>query len=150
MKTVGEILGKRESYLVRPDMSVKDVVDYLVERGIGAVAVCEGPMVVGVFSERDLMRRVVHAGLDPNSTLISEVMTPDVFHVPMDEKRNVAQALMLGKNFRHLAVVDEDERFKGFVSMRELLEVDIAEARNLIGRLNDDYYQQQFDPKRDR
>ncbi len=149
MKTIREILAQRKPFYVDPSMSVRQVVDYLVEKRVGAVAVCDGPNVIGVFSERDLMRRVVHAGLNVNETSITEVMTKDVFSVPNTVSHSQAMTLMLDKNFRHLAVKDEDGRFKGFVSMRELLEVDIAEARALITQLNDNYYHHEFDQHRD-
>lgn len=148
MKTVKDILGKRLPFSVTPDMTVHEVVHYLVDKGIGAVAVCDGPAVVGVFSERDLMRRVVHAKRDSKTTLVSDVMTKDVISIGIGASHSEAMALMLDKNFRHLAVRDEDGRFKGFVSMRELLELDIAEARQLISRLNDDYYHHEFDQRR--
>lgn len=148
MKTIKEILGTRKPFWVTPEMSVRQVVDYLVEKKVGAVAVCENGSVVGVFSERDLMRRVVHAGLDPETTSVADVMTKDVVSIEIAAVHSQAMALMLDKNFRHLAVQDEDGRFKGFVSMRELLEVDIAEARDLISRLNDNYYHHEFDQRR--
>lgn len=149
MKTIKEILSAREPFSVSPEMSVRQVVEYLVDKRIGAVAVCENSNVVGVFSERDLMRRVVHAGLDPDATRVSDVMTTNVFSIEIGAKHSEAMLLMIDKNFRHLAVRDEDGRFKGFVSMRDLLEVEIAEARDLISRLNDDYYHHEFDQRRD-
>ena len=55
---------------------------------------------------------------------------------------------MLGRNFRHLVVLDKDEEYKGFVSIRELIEVDLQESKELVQKLNDDYYEEQFDPNR--
>ena len=127
-------------------MTVHKVVEYLCERKIGAVAVCESRKVVGVFSERDLMHRVVLTGLDPKKTPISDVMTTEVVHVRTDDKHNTARNLMLGRNFRHLVVLDKDEEYKGFVSIRELIEVDLQESKELVQKLNDDYYEEQFDP----
>lgn len=144
MKTVGDIIGDRKAFSVQSGLTVKQVVDYLCEKKIGAVAVCEGERVVGVFSERDLMRRVVQRGLDPSVVSVDDVMTKDVVHVALDAPYVAAKALMLGKNFRHLVVLDQDHRLRGFVSIRELLEVDIEESRELIRKLNDDYYQHDF------
>ena len=146
MKTVGEIIGNRVPYSVEPELSVREVVDYLYAKGIGAIAVCEGGKVVGVFSERDLMRRVVAKGLDPANVKVRDVMTKDVFFVRSEESYHIAQALMLDKNFRHLVVLDGDHQLQGFVSMRELLEVDLEESKKLIRRLNDDYYDHRFKP----
>ncbi|MFP6614864.1 MAG: CBS domain-containing protein [Candidatus Hydrogenedentota bacterium] len=146
MKLINELIGDREPFSVTPKMTVHKVVEYLCERKIGAVAVCESRKVVGVFSERDLMHRVVLAGLDPKKTPISDVMTTEVVHVRTDDKHNTARNLMLGRNFRHLVVLDKDEEYKGFVSIRELIEVDLQESKELVQKLNDDYYEEQFDP----
>jgi CBS domain-containing protein len=149
MKTIREIVGDRDAYSVSPTDTVTDVVLYLFEKEIGAIAVCDNRKVVGVFSERDLMRRVVHAKRDPDRTAVRDVMTSPVFHVSIDERYDVAKALMLGKNFRHLVILDEEENLCGFVSMRELLEVDLAETKDLVHKLNDGYYQHDFErPKR--
>jgi len=144
MKTVGDLLGKREVFSVRPELSVKETVSYLCERGVGAIAVCDGDEVVGVFSERDLLQRVVHKNLNPDEINVGDVMTREVFCVRTDETHAVARALMLDKNFRHLVVLDEDEHLRGFISMRELLEEDLAQAKGLVQKLNDDYYQYEF------
>ena len=144
MKTISEIIGQRERYCVNPAQTVRQAVDYLCEKGAGAVAVCDCEEVVGVFSERDLMRRVVAEGRDPDSTYVSDVMSEDIVCVGCDESCDVAQALMLAKKLRHLIVVDQGNRFQGFVSMRELLVVDLAASKELIAKLNDDYYDHQF------
>ena len=65
MRTIGTIVGDREPYWVSADWTVKKVVGYLCERKIGAVTVKEGDQVAGVFSERDLLFRVVGKGDDP-------------------------------------------------------------------------------------
>lgn len=147
MKTIRKVLGDREAYFVHPDMTVRDAVAYLCERGIGAVAVCdESRHVVGVFSERDVLRRAVNQGLDLTKTLIREVMSTDVVHVDIDAKHYVAREMMLGRNFRHLVVLGADDSFKGFVSIRELIEIDLEDSQKLVHKLNDNYYEEQFKP----
>ncbi len=146
MKTIRNIIDDREPYHVSPDMTVSAVIEYLCEREIGAVAICEGSKVVGVFSERDLMRRVIRKKLDPAEVKVADVMTSEFYFVSIDEKYNVAQSIMLGKNFRHLVVLDGDERLQGFVSMRDLLEADLEESKGLIRKLNDDYYRRSYQP----
>ena len=138
MKTVGEIVGQRDVYAIESDLTVKEAVDYLYERNIGAVVVCDGEKIVGVFSERDLLRRVVHECLSPADVRVSDVMSKDIFFVTANESHSVARALMLKKKFRHLVVLDEDNRLHGFVSMRELFEVDLVESKEFISSLNDD------------
>lgn len=144
MKTIREILGRRDVFCVEPDLTVQEVVAYLCEQGVGAVAVCENDHVVGVFSERDLMRRVVNKGMDPAEVRVREVMTKKVYSVALDTPYPIAKSLMLDKNFRHLVVLDEEDRLQGFVSMRELIEADLEESRELIRKLNDEYYDHHF------
>ncbi len=140
MKTVGEILGGRTPYWVAANWSVRRVVEYLCEKHVGAVPVVDGDMVVGVFSERDLMRRVVLPGLDLDAAGIAEVMTPEVIHLEPDESYLAAKGLMLKHNIRHLVVKDAEGRLNGFVSLRELSETALKEATSLITKLNDQYY----------
>jgi CBS domain-containing protein len=148
MKLIRDIVRGREAYSVSPDMTVQDVAEYLCERKVGAVAIVEDYRVIGVFSERDLMSRVVCKELDPKTTPVRDVMTPDAVYVMIHENAATAKSLMLGKNFRHLVVLDESEHLQGFVSMRELLEVDLEESQELIQKLNDDYYHEDFKPKK--
>ncbi len=140
MKTVREILGGRSPYWVAASWSVRRVVEYLCEKHVGAVPVLDAEAVVGVFSERDLMRRVVLPGLDLDAAGIAEVMTPEVIEVGLDDSYFAAKEKMLKHNVRHLVVNDENDRFKGFLSLRELSETALDEATSLITKLNDQYY----------
>ena len=146
MKKIHELLVDRKTYSIKPTMSVYDAVEYMCERKIGAVAVCEHNKVMGVFSERDLMGRVVLKGLDTRETPVAEVMTHPVVSVMPDDNHRAARTLMLGRNFRHLVVVDEHDQLQGFISMRELIEVDLQESRDLVHKLNDNYYEEHFQP----
>lgn len=148
MKKIRELLGDRKAYSVKPTMTIREAVEYMCTRKIGAVAVCEHNKVVGVFSERDLMRRVVNAGLDVSSTPVSEAMSHPVVSVLMDENYTAARSLMMGRNFRHLVVVDENDQLQGFVSLRDLIEEDLNESRELVHKLNDEYYEENFQPSR--
>jgi len=100
--------------------TVMEAVNVLVERGIGAVLIRnEDGLVDGIFTERDLMRRVVHAGRDPTSTPISMVMTRDVRFVSPGTTVEAAMALMQLNRFRHLLVMDGPRVF-GLVSMGDM------------------------------
>ena len=140
MKTVAEILGGRKAYWVAASWSVRRVVEYLCEKHVGAVPVVDADAVVGVFSERDLMRRVVLPGLDLDEAGIAEVMTPQVISTAPDDSYIEAKQKMLQHNIRHLVVMDEHQRLKGFISLRELSEAALQEANLLITKLNDQYY----------
>ncbi len=141
MRTIRDIIDHREPYSADTGWSIKRVVDYLCERKIGAVAIQEAGKVVGVFSERDLLHRVVHVGLDVEKTMVSDVMSKGVVQVSPDEDYRVAKAKMFEKGIRHLVVIDSEEKLCGMVAMRELVQVDLDEYRDLVQKLNDQYYQ---------
>jgi CBS domain-containing protein len=146
-KSIGDIIGKhREKFAVDTDLPIRQVIGYMHDKSVGAVAVCEGDNVVGVFSERDLLRRVVHKGLDLDRVQVCDVMSSPVYWISIDERYEVAKAIMIDKDLRHLVVKDDEREFQGFVSSRELLEADLSDSRDLVGKLNDDYYQHQFRP----
>jgi CBS domain containing-hemolysin-like protein len=73
-------------------------------------------------------------------------MSTPIVWISIEERYEVAKAMMVDKGLRHLVVKDAQDSFWGFVSSRELLNIDLLEARRLVSRLNDDYYEQNFKP----
>jgi predicted transcriptional regulator len=144
MQTVRDILKRRDTYWVDAGDTVKAAVKYLCERKTGAVAVKDGDDVVGVFSERDLMHRVVNEGLDPAKVKVREVMSSRLIAIGVDDEIHLAKAQMYKNRVRHLLVLGREEQFKGLVSMRDLIDADIADSSELIHRLNDHYYQEAY------
>ena len=135
MKTIGALVGGREVYYVRAEMSVREVAAYMTERRVGAVAVLEGTRLAGIVSERDIMGRVVARGLDPDKTRVKDVMTKDlvVAHAPDSHEDGLRTMKQAG--CRHLPVVEGD-RLVGMVSQRDLLQVDLTEKDEEIRWLN--------------
>jgi CBS domain-containing protein len=88
---------------------------------VGAIAVTSDRRIVGVFTERDLMRRVVSAERDPRTTGIAEVMTSPVETVHDSTSVAEAAAIMHARHIRHLAIVDGKGHFLGLVAQRYLL-----------------------------
>jgi CBS domain-containing protein len=143
-KPVGEIVRGRPVYVVAEDSSVLDVARYMTEHQIGAVPVlAEGyrPGVftdqVGIFSERDLMTRVVAQGLDPASTNVGAVMTRKVAVLGEDRTYRDALAIMEQLHIRHLPVL-VGKRIVGCVSIRDLREAEV-EAKQAEIEFLDDY-----------
>jgi CBS domain-containing protein len=120
MEFVPDILGRREFYSARVGDSVADVAKRMRKYGIGAILVFDQAELKGLFSERDVLTRVVAEGRDPELTRVAEVMTTDV--IAIDETASVEHAagLMLHYNLRHLPVL-QGERVIGVISMRDLL-----------------------------
>jgi len=123
-QTIADVVAHRRSdelISVPAAANVSDAVAVMAEREVGAVLVMtEDRLVAGIFSERDLLVRVVNAGLDPASTPLSMVMTRDVRFVSPGTTTEAALALMHVQGFRHLLVID-GARVYGLVSMRDLV-----------------------------
>jgi CBS domain-containing protein len=102
------------------DQTVLEIARAMVECNIGAVPVLEDGRLVGIFSERDLLRRVVVEGRDAGSTRVREVMTPNPLTVDPHEDAEACRQLMGRHGFRHLPVCDGGE-LKGMISLRDLL-----------------------------
>ena len=111
----------QETPEVSPDVSVLDAVRVMTEAQVGAIAVTSGRKVLGIFTERDLMKRVVHPERDPRVTRIAEVMTSPVETVPNSTSVAEAAAIMRDRHIRHLAVVDPHGDMIGLVAQRYLL-----------------------------
>lgn len=141
MQTIGDILADREVFFVKGDQTVKTVVDFLCERRIGAVPVKDGEEVIGVFSERDVLYRVVHKGLDPNKVFVRDAVSKEFIKVLPEEDYRVTKANMIDQDVRYAVCVDENDELLGIVSMRHLVRVDVQEYAHLVARLNDRYYQ---------
>lgn len=116
---------------------VIDAVRYMAQVRRGAVPVIENGLLVGMFSERDLMLRVVLAGKDPAAVKVSEVMTRDLVVAGLRDTHAACLAKMKTMHFRHLPVVDEG-RLIGLLSLRDLLEVEAARQSEQIDLLS--YY----------
>ena len=126
MATVRELLNSRTIHYVQPDQTVFEAAHYMVECNVGAVPVLDGTQLVGIFSERDLMRRVVTEGRDPLSTSIFEVMSTELHTVAPSTSSEEAMCLMQLYNIRHLPVCD-GPMLVGFLSLRDLLRCHLDE-----------------------
>ncbi|MGH7452910.1 MAG: CBS domain-containing protein [bacterium] len=135
MNTVGNIVKNREVFTVKRDDTVLEVIQFMVEKRIGAVAVLEGDRLVGIFSERDLMKRVVAKGLDPKNIHMEEVMTRNIIIAHPDESYAACLAKMQSHNIRHLVIASGD-RLIGMISLRDLMMIDIKEKSAEIEMMN--------------
>lgn len=118
--TVGSMLEGRRLIVLSPGQSVRDAAGILSAHGIGAAPVVGGERLVGVFTERDVLRRVVAAGLDADTTTVGDVMTPDPRTIDAATSLVTAFAIMVEGRFRHLPVVDGSGRAVAMLSMRDV------------------------------
>jgi len=126
VERIVDLVKDRDVYFVEASRSVLDAARFMAERNIGAVAVVRGDELVGIFSERDLMKRVVAPGKDPSTTTVEEVMTADPLVVSPQEKITDCMRMMKEHSFRHLPICD-GRKLKGLLSLRDLLLHDLVE-----------------------
>jgi CBS domain-containing protein len=121
-------------YAVAPTATVADAVAEMNHHRVGSVLVIEGNRLVGIFTERDVLRRVVGAGVDPKIARVSEVMTSGVITISPDATIEQTMVLFTEKRLRHLPVV-EDGRLIGTISIgdvtRWMADAHRAEAEHL-------------------
>jgi CBS domain-containing protein len=118
-----------------PEATVLEAVHTMTELRVGAIAVTVAGKITGVFTERDLMRRVVAQGRDASAIKLRDVMTGPVQYVSDDTSVAKAAALMREHHIRHLAVVDKDGNFEGMVALRYLLYALLDELEDKVGDL---------------
>ncbi len=118
-KQVRDIMSA-QVHRVAAGRSVQDVVVEMHQHKIGAVIVGDGAEPAGIFTERDLLNRVVAMGTDPKSIPISAVMTGKMMGVSPDATVEVAAILMHKRGFRHLPVMDNGT-LVGILSVRDVL-----------------------------
>jgi len=121
-----DLIKDQDTYQAELGQSVLETVRAMVERNIGAVPVIHSGKLVGIFSERDLMRRVVAEGRDPSATCMAEVMTDDPLTISTNEELENCLTLMRRHGFRHLPVCHEGQ-LVGIVSLRDILLHDLNE-----------------------
>ena len=120
---------------VGPDATVIDAVRTMDRENIGAVAIVEGGVLRGIFSERDVMLRVLLEKRDPEKTRISDVMTSPVETIPRNANSDEALRMMLEKHIRHLPVVNTDGKLSGMLSIRNLLHEKVEDLTDQLDSL---------------
>ena len=127
MATIRELLSNRTIHYIQPDQTVFEAANFMVECNVGAAPVLDGTKLVGIFSERDIMKRVVTEGRDPMTTHIGDVMTTELYTVAPSATCHDAMTLMQEYAVRHLPVCD-GPTLVGFLSLRDLLRQKVDET----------------------
>lgn len=131
--TLREILSQKpgELFSVSLSASVREAVEVMAEHGVGSVLVMDDDRLRGLFTERDLMCRVIHKGLDADGTPIRDVMTSEITAVSPDMKVGEAMSLCTDRRVRHLPVYHEDELI-GLVSSGDLTKAAVKDQQHTI------------------
>jgi len=136
MKPLRSVVSAQDTVTVDQQTSVADAARIMAARQIGAVPVTDGQTVVGVFTERDALTRIVAAGVDPERALVRDVMSSTLIVADIGESCEACLNRMRQEHVRHLIVLDEG-RMAGIVSMRDLMAADLDEKVQTITVLNE-------------
>lgn len=136
MASVTDLLARKGGgvLVVAPTATVLEAAEQMNERGTGSVLVASDEQLLGIFTERDLMRRVVAAHLDPASTPVSQVMTTALVTATPEASVADCGALMSERRIRHLPVV-QDGAVVGMVTTGDLLAWELREKESVIQQL---------------
>jgi CBS domain-containing protein len=110
------------------------------EHKIGSLVVTDGGQVIGLFSERDILRRVVGEQRDPARTLVGDTMTTELVCCTLETTIEEARATMKNRRIRHLPLVDEDRRLQGLISIGDLNAYDANSQEQTIYLLQEYIY----------
>jgi CBS domain-containing protein len=135
MKSIRSIIGDRDTVTVDINTTVTDAARIMARRQIGAVAVTNDGRLAGIFSERDVLNRVVAAGQDPATLPVGDVMTSNLIVAEVGESYEACLLRMREAHVRHLIVLNQGS-LAGIVSLRDLMDVDLDEKAEAITLLN--------------
>lgn len=136
MKQIAELIEGQTLWVIDPSYNVRAAAQEMTKKNIGAVAVVDAGRLAGIFSERDIMARVVARGLNPDNTPVEVVMSKELVVAGPEEDVDSALKKMHSIRARHLPVVDNG-KLVGMISIRDLLEVDDAQQRAKATFLNE-------------
>ena len=135
MRRISALLDGRKTVVIEQSTLVSDAARLMSEHQIGAVPVLDGDRVAGIFTERDVMVRVVAAERDAARTQVGEVMSTELIVADWHEDHASCLRRLQQARVRHLLVLNEG-RLAGIVSLRDLLAVELGEKDEAISLLN--------------
>ena len=137
MKTMGLFLaeGQRLVYSIRPDATVREALELMAQKNIGALLVMDGSTLAGIFSERDYARKVVLQGKSSNDALVQDIMTAQVITVQAGQNIDECMQIMTDKHVRHLPIL-EGERVIGLISIGDVVREMMAHQKTIIEQLH--------------
>jgi CBS domain-containing protein len=120
IREIGELIREQQMVTVPVTASVLDAAKCMADGHVGAVPVMQNGRLVGIFTERDLLNRVVAAGKNPATLSVADVMTPDPTTIQASDTLVNALDLMFDNAFRHLPVLDDARSLVGIMSCRDV------------------------------
>lgn len=122
MATVNDILARKGTRVlsIAPEATVLEGAQLMNEHGVGALVVIDADRVAGIFTERDILRRVVADRVDPSTAKVHEVMTREIVGCGLDTDLEEARSVFKNRRIRHLPVVDDNRHLLGLISIGDL------------------------------
>lgn len=136
MRQIADIIEGKSLFHADAAQSVRDVARIMSDRNIGAIAILDAGRLVGIFSERDVLTRIVAEGRNPESTSVSSVMSKEIVAASPDDDVPDALQKMHDCKCRHLPVIDSGN-LVGMVSIRDLLQVEAGASKERASFLNE-------------
>lgn len=118
---IPEFKDKRNVFSLSEDVLLQDAVEIMADKNFGCVVITRDKKVVGIFSERDLMRRVVAKKLDPSKVALKDVMTKNPHVAYLNDDISNSMRRMSQGRFRHLPIIDEKENLVGLLSQGDFV-----------------------------
>jgi signal-transduction protein with cAMP-binding, CBS, and nucleotidyltransferase domain len=146
MRTAGEILKDKELEIlsVSPDTTISEALQLMIKNQVGAMLIKKDEEIVGIWTERDLMRNTVTAGFDPKTAKIGDYMTTGLLSAPHDNSCYELLDKFLGMRLRHL-LITKDDKYIGLVSIGDVikscLQAKDEELRKLNKFISWEYYE---------
>jgi len=131
MSKIYDLIKDNVLHTVTADETVLEAARVMATHNVGAILVLREGELAGIFSERDIMKRIVAEGRDPVRTRVAEVMTANPLTVDVRESIEHCMVLMKEHSFRHLPVCD-GKKLKGIVSLRDILLRDLSEKNEEV------------------
>lgn len=137
MSTIREVLDRkgRNVLTVTSDATVLDAIRSMSEANIGSIVIRDADQPLGIFTERDYLRKIALEGRSSNSTTVAEVMSAPLITAPLDESTRTAMETMTECRCRHLVIMD-DEEMVGVVSIGDLVKQLLTEAEAEVEHLS--------------
>jgi CBS domain-containing protein len=138
MPAVRDLLARKNAGVVSlpPTATVLEAASLMNEKGIGAMLVCENRRPVGIFTERDVLRRIVAVERAPSKVTLGEVMSTGIATCTRETDVEQCAAIMTERRIRHLPVVDDSGAVVGLVSIGDVVAHRVEEQSEKIEALN--------------
>ena len=138
MSTVEDILMVKgpDVMVASSETTVRQAVTLISQANVGSIIIKDGPDVKGIFTERDVLQRVVAKGKDPDTTRLADVMSSPIKSCRLSDNVSDITGMLTGEHIRHLAVI-EDGALYGLVGLRDVMVAELRDREREIADLRE-------------